>query len=240
VMGFILFLFFLVIFPFFPVISFFPFVLSCFIVWSLPPPRDLRNCFFLLFLARAVASCREPFPSGGVFGGLTTMGEPVAVAGGISGVGRFVAADAEDVWMKFCGILTIWLHVLTARCHETQRRYCFWDNWTRRGGSSLAHAGVWTPSGGGDGLDVGVTGKQSRALHELRPMEPRPWRPSILSRCSQSVADRNDADEVRGITGEPGIVTGSVLAAGGAIGEGAHEPLQKAGHSFIAPSTATG
>ena len=67
----------------------------------------------------------------------------------------------------------------------------------------------------GEGFDVGVLGKLDGALHELGPDGRGGVGAFDLDVGVVVVADPDDAEEVGGVSGEPGVVAGAGLAGGG-------------------------
>ncbi len=81
------------------------------------------------------------------------------------------------------------------------------------GGSVDAYVG--DAFGGSEGFNVGVLGELDGALHELGP-DGRGGEGALeLDVGVVVVADPDDAEEVGGVAGEPGVVAGSGLAGGG-------------------------
>ena len=72
-----------------------------------------------------------------------------------------------------------------------------------------------TPSGAAEGFDVGVLGELDGALHELGPDGRGGVGAFDLDVGVVVVADPDDAEEVGGVAGEPGVVAGAGLAGGG-------------------------
>src|SRR6266851_894446 len=127
------------------------------------------------------------------------------------GGGGFVSANAEDLLDEVLRVLS---HLAAAvdGCGAVEEG----NVETVAGAAGVdQEAGGLIDMGGGDalgrdeGLNVGVLGKQNRALHELRPYWSRSVGAFDLDVGVVVVANPYDADEVRGIAGEPGVVAGS-------------------------------
>jgi hypothetical protein len=129
---------------------------------------------------------------------------------------RFVAADAEDLLDKVLRILPHLAAGVDGRSAIEERGV---DVVVGTRGIGEEVRGLVDAGGGdalrrGEGLDVGILREQDRALHELGPYGSRGVSAFDLDVGVIVVADPDDADKVRGIAGEPGIMAGSCLAGG--------------------------
>jgi len=128
----------------------------------------------------------------------------------------FVAADAEDLLDEVLGILSHLAAGVDGRSaiEEGNVETVVGAGGVHEKTGGLVDMGDGDAVGCGEGFDVGVLRKLDRAFHELRPYGSRSMSAFDLDVGVVVVADPDDADEVRGIAGEPGIVAGSCLAGG--------------------------
>ena len=183
---------------------------------SLPPPKIFWRKFFFL----GAAGCwvvSGAFPSGGVLGAVRTMGALVVLGGVVvSGGADLLPPMPKIFWMKFCGILA---HLAAGVDGRSAVEEGDVDAVVGAGGVGEEVGGLVDASGGDalgrrEGFDVGVLGKLDGALHELGPDGSGGMSAFDLDVGVVVVADPDDADEVRGVAGEPGVVAGAGLAGG--------------------------